>query len=120
MNIVLRIIIDLFLAVGCFFALAGTVGMIRMPDAYTRMQSSTNITTLGILGILAACFLYAVDQSTAATVVKIALLAVFSLITAPVAGHALARAAHRKGLKPEPSVCDDYAKDNQKEDMQND
>ena len=49
MNLALRIIIDLFIAGGCFFAFAGAVGLVRMPDTFTRMQSSTNITTLGVL-----------------------------------------------------------------------
>ena len=49
MNIALRIVIDLFLVCGCFFALAGVVGMLRMPDPFSRMQSSTNISTLGLL-----------------------------------------------------------------------
>ena len=47
---ILRIIADVCIALGCFFALAGVVGLLRMPDAFCRMQSSTNITTLGILG----------------------------------------------------------------------
>ena len=49
MNIVLRVIIDIFILGGCFFALAGAVGIVRMPDTFSRMQSSTNITTLGVL-----------------------------------------------------------------------
>ena len=37
MNLALRIIIDLFIAGGCFFAFAGAVGLVRMPDTFTRM-----------------------------------------------------------------------------------
>ena len=48
MNIALRVIIDLFIVGGCFFAFAGAVGIVRMPDTFSRMQSSTNITTLGL------------------------------------------------------------------------
>ena len=58
MNIALRIIIDVFIAGGCFFAFAGAVGLVRMPDTFSRMQSSTNITTLGVLLTLIGAFLY--------------------------------------------------------------
>ena len=39
MNIVLRVIIDLFIVGGCFFAFAGAVGVVRMPDTFSRMQT---------------------------------------------------------------------------------
>ena len=54
MNLALRIIIDVFIVGGCFFAFAGAVGLVRMPDTFSRMQSSTNITTLGVLLTLIA------------------------------------------------------------------
>ena len=44
---VLRIVIDVLLAVGAFFALVGTLGILRMPDTFCRMQASTCISTLG-------------------------------------------------------------------------
>ena len=47
----LRIIIDVLIAVGAFFALAGTLGVLKMPDTFSRMQASTCITTLGMLGV---------------------------------------------------------------------
>ena len=51
MSLGIRIVIDLFLLVGCFFAFAGVVGMLRMPDVFCRMQSSTNIATMGVIGV---------------------------------------------------------------------
>ena len=42
---ILRIVADVFIGLGCFFALAGVVGLLRMPDAFCRMQSSTNISS---------------------------------------------------------------------------
>ncbi|MEI3062527.1 MAG: monovalent cation/H(+) antiporter subunit G [Oscillospiraceae bacterium] len=41
-----------------FFAFAGAVGVVRMPDTFSRMQSSTNITTLGMLLTLIGALLY--------------------------------------------------------------
>ena len=43
----LRIIIDVLIAVGAFFAIAGTLGVLKMPDTFSRMQASTCITTMG-------------------------------------------------------------------------
>ena len=56
--IVVKILIVLFLAVGIFFALAGVVGILRMPDSLCRMQASTNTATLGTLGALIGVSLY--------------------------------------------------------------
>ena len=41
----LRIIIDVLIAVGAFFAIAGTLGVLKMPDTISRMQASACITT---------------------------------------------------------------------------
>lgn len=113
---ILRIIADIFLAMGCFFALAGTVGLLRMPDAYTRMQSSTNITTLGIIGIVsgAAIHGFRINNDLSTTMgIKIILTGIFIVVTGPVAGHAICKAAYKSGVRPEkPMVFDAYGRDN--------
>lgn len=108
-----RIIGDMFLILGCFFALAGTVGVLRMPDAYTRMQSSTNITTLGIMGIVIGAAVYGLRLSggtRASMVIKIVLTGVFIVLTSPISGHAICRAAYKSGVRTE-LVCDHYGRD---------
>jgi multicomponent Na+:H+ antiporter subunit G len=113
MNILVRIIIDLLLICGIFFAFAGTVGMLRMPDTFSRMQSSTNIATFGLLGILVAALVYSIYIGNAGMAVKIMVIAVFAIITNPVGSHAICRAAYRRGIRPERElVCDDYGRDN--------
>lgn len=114
-----KILIDLFLLAGCFFSLAGTVGMLRMPDAFCRMQSSTNIATLGMLGIGIACLIYSLAvEHNPGMAVKIGLVVVFIFVTNPVASHALARAARKMGL---PGVAaDDAAQDDGGKEMQHD
>ena len=54
----LRIIIDVLIVVGAFFALAGTIGVMKMPDTFSRMQASTCITTMGVIGVClgTACY----------------------------------------------------------------
>lgn len=104
----LRIIIDILLGFGAFFALAGTVGLLRMPDAYCRMQSSTNIATLGLLLVIVGGLLYSifVMHSWSASV-KIGVIGIISIIANPAASHAICRAAYRKGLRPEKKMaCD--------------
>jgi multicomponent Na+:H+ antiporter subunit G len=114
-----RIIADIFLIIGCFFAFAGTVGLIRMPDAYTRMQSSTNITTLGIIGVVigAAIHGFRVNNALSTTMgVKVILIGVFIVLTSPVAGHAICKAAYKYGIRPEGKMaCDEYGRDNPNE-----
>ena len=115
MNIILRIIIDILLAGGMFFAFCGVLGMLRMPDPFTRIQSSTNISTMGILSISLAGFLYAIFvEQNGQMAVKIALIVVFVVLTNPVASHALSRAAyHHHEMKVHDAVLhrDDYGED---------
>ena len=78
MNIVLRVIIDIFILGGCFFALAGAVGIVRMPDTFSRMQSSTNITTLGVLLTLIGALLYCIFvMHSWGSAAKVSMTAVF-------------------------------------------
>lgn len=111
-SMVLRIIIDILLAAGFFFALAGVVGLIRMPDAYCRMQSSTNIATLGMIGALIGALIYSVATGAVGMAVKLGCITVFCIITNPIASHAICKAAYKFGIRPkEPFVCDDYGED---------
>ena len=113
MSMTIRIIIDICLAIGAFFALAGVIGVIRMPDAYCRMQSSTNISTLGTLAVFIGGFIYACAVEQSATMaVKIALVALFTLLTNPIGSHAICKAAYKIGIRPKKDfVCDEYGRD---------
>ena len=82
------------LLIGAFFMLVAGVGLIRLPDVYSRMHAATKATTFGMLGILSAVIL----SFQEAAVATHAILAIFFLfLTAPVAAHLIARAAYRKG-----------------------
>ena len=111
MNLALRIIIDLFIAGGCFFAFAGAVGLVRMPDTFTRMQSSTNITTLGVLLTLIGALLYCIFVwHSWGSAAKVIVIGVLTILANPVGGHAIARAAYRIGIRPgKELVIDDLA-----------
>lgn len=95
------------IAVGILFDLFGCIGLVRLPDVYNRLQAATKCVTLGTCMILiGVLFIMGIGSAG----IRALLCAVFILFTSPVAAHALARAAHRSGVKLwEKSVVDKYA-----------
>ncbi len=85
------------LVAGGVFCLIGAVGLVRMPDVYTRMHAASVIETLGAGLVLVGLMLQA-----GLTLVTVKLLIVGALIffASPTATHALARAALARGLRP--------------------
>lgn len=89
---ILRIIIDLLIAVSLYFAIAGTIGINKMPDTFSRMQASTLITTLGVLGANIGAILYAIFiMHNGAAAVKIAVIAALVIAVNPIGAHAIAK-----------------------------
>ena len=105
----LRVIIDILIGIGAVFALAGTIGVIKMPDVFSRMQASTCITTMGVLGALLYAIFVMQHPSTA---VKVVVIAALVLTTNPVGAHAIAKGAYQAGIRPEKKMeTDDYRRD---------
>ena len=109
----MRIVIDILLAAGFIFALAGAKGLLQMPDAFCRMQASTCISTLGVLGVIAGGALYAFFvMGSVATGVKILLIGLLIITINPVGAHAIAKGAYRSGVRPDKEMeIDDYGRD---------
>ena len=82
---------------GGLFVLIGGIGIMRLPDLYTRMHAASLTDTMGTVMILFGIMLQA-GLSLAA--VKLAAIAVFLLLTGPTATYALANAAMLSGLRP--------------------
>jgi multicomponent Na+:H+ antiporter subunit G len=97
MTIVLDGLSWAFLLAGGFFSVVGAVGLLRMPDFYTRMHAASVIETLGAAGILLGLLLQAGPTLVAAKLLMVGLLILFA---SPASTHALARAARVYGLKP--------------------
>lgn len=98
-NIILNIVIILFLLFGTFFILSSAIGINRFPDVYTRLHAATKASTLGVIGILIGAFLFLyVSHSIVSGKLLLAIL--FMLLTNPVSGHMISRAAHKAGVKP--------------------
>jgi multicomponent Na+:H+ antiporter subunit G len=82
---------------GAFFVLAGALGMLRLPDFYTRMHAAGVTDTLGAELIIFGLML---QTGLSLDTAKLALLALFVFLTSPTATHATANAAYKAGLKP--------------------
>jgi multicomponent Na+:H+ antiporter subunit G len=80
-------------AIGVFFSATGAIGILRMPDLYTRIQCSSKTITMGALPLLIAL---AVGKGPVTTYGSRALIVAFLLLLVnPLASHALARAAYK-------------------------
>lgn len=97
----LELVLDLvswgFLLSGCFFLLVSGIGMLRMPDVFTRMHAGGIGDTLGADLILTGLIFQAGLSLNAA---KLVMILVFLLVTSPVVSHVTARAALQGGQRP--------------------
>lgn len=108
MDYVVAIATAALLLAGSLFALVAAIGMVRLPDLYTRMHAASKAGTVGSGLLLLAAGLYSGELAILARAVA---GFIFFLLTAPVAAHLLAKAAHQSGhrLGPE-SVRDELGK----------
>lgn len=97
MSATLDMLSALCLAGGGLFCLVGGIGLIRMPDFYTRMHAASVIETLGAGLILLGLML---EAGLSLVSVKLAMVGLLLFFASPTASHALARAALLRGLLP--------------------
>lgn len=101
MQLVLDIFTIVCLGLGCLFSLTGAVGLLRMPDFFSRLHPAGKNDTLGLafitFGMLAETLKYDYGWLVAA---KLLLILLFVWVTAPLATHAITHAAYLSGLKP--------------------
>ena len=102
MQVVCDLLTIILLIGGAFFALTGAIGIIRMPDFYSRVhpagKSDTLAQTLLMTGLL---FQTVQDESFGYQGgIKLILIVFFLLLTTPTATHAITKAAHIDGLRP--------------------
>ena len=94
-------------AIGVGFSLSGAVGILRMPDLYTRIQCSSKTITMGALPALIALAVGEGPSSSYGS--RTLLVAVLLLVVNPLASHALARAAYKRGVPLWPGSVSDQA-----------
>lgn len=97
----MAVLLDLFswvmLLAGAGFVLVGGIGVLRLPDLYTRMHAGSLTDTLGTVLIIGGIMLQA---GLSLATIKLAAIVIFLLLTGPTATYALANAALQAGLLP--------------------
>lgn len=97
MDAITEILAALFLVSGFFFVSVGAIGVLRMPDFYTRLHASSKCETLGIALSLIGLAIY---EGFTFTSLKLLLIVFFVFIANPIGTHILTRAAYRWKVKP--------------------
>lgn len=110
MTILAKTLIIFFLAVGILFILVTAIGLIRLPDLYTRAHAASKSATLGVMCILVGVFLHfwLIEGHFNA---RILLGILFIYVTSPVGGHILSRSSYIAGVKPWSGTVKDELKD---------
>ncbi len=93
----LDVIIVVLIATASFFFLAGTVGLLRLPDVYTRLHALTKADNLGLLLIAVAAALKADSWEV---VVKLAIIWVLVIISSSTVAHLIGRFTLQHGQIP--------------------
>ena len=87
----------IFIFLGLIFIFFGTLGIIRFPDIYTRLQTSSKCDAAGAVAILVGLM---VREGLNSLSLRILVILLFLLLTNPVSTHAIARSAAIRGIKP--------------------
>lgn len=90
-------LVGVLLGLGLVFHAAAALGVLRLPDFYTRLHAVSKAETLGVLFTVAAV---ALTAGTGLTALKVLFVAAFLFLANPTSTHAVGRAALRTGLKP--------------------
>jgi multicomponent Na+:H+ antiporter subunit G len=93
----MTVLAGLLALIGALLMVIAGIGLLRMPDFYTRMQAAAKAGTLGILLIVAATGLLLGNLSA---LLHALLVSLFFLLTTPLAAHLLGRAAYLSGIRP--------------------
>lgn len=86
----------LFILLGSIFILISAIGILKMPDLFTRMSATTKASTLGVGLVVIGSSLYWLDLPT---ITKSITIIIFLFLTAPVAAHIIGRASYFDKVK---------------------
>lgn len=109
MTVIANILIIATISFGAIFILVTAIGLIRLPDAFSRAHAASKSATLGVMSILLGVFLHfwLIEGHFNS---RILLGIAFLFITGPVGGHMMGRAAYLSGVKlSDQTVRDDLA-----------
>jgi len=91
---VLDVLSAVLLLSGVAFSVVAGLGLLRLPDVFSRMHAATKPSTLGLALILSGAALRVEDRGDAATLL---LVGVFQFVTVPVGAHMIGRSSYRAG-----------------------
>ena len=92
-----EIVTTVLLALGCVISLTGSLGLLRMPDFYTRLHTAGKTDSLGQVVILVG-LVFVTDDILIQ--MKLVMVGLILMIVAPTATHAITKAAHLHELRP--------------------
>ncbi|MFT5301359.1 MAG: multicomponent Na+:H+ antiporter subunit G [Mariniblastus sp.] len=97
LDIILTILTWIFLLGGSFFAIVGGIGIVRLPEFFSRLHGGGITDTLGA-GLIVTGLLF--QEGISLTTAKLIMILFFLMVTSPTSCHALAKSALAQGLKP--------------------
>ena len=98
----MNILAIIFLVMGLVFFLGGAIGIIRMPDFYSRLHPAGKLDTLGILAMVLGLVFYNLHHLSMDTLImsiKMLLIVFFVFLASPTATHSIVDAGMRAGLR---------------------
>lgn len=101
--VILDAVVILLMGMGLVFFLGGAVGIIRMPDFYSRLHPAGKLDTLGIMAMVTGLALYNLEHFSWQTLLvslKMMFIVFFVFLSSPTATHSIVDAGIRAGLIP--------------------
>ena len=95
--IIVDVLSWILIGLGSFFIVVGALGIVRMPDVYTRMHAASVVDTVGAGFLLGGLM---VQAGLTLVTLKLAFILLLFLLTGPVVSHALAQAALAADVEP--------------------
>ena len=92
-----------FVLLGSIFLFLGALGILRMPDIYSRLQAGTKASTMGAMSLI-----FGVALLNPSWFFKLFIIIIFIALTNPISSHTIARGSHRAGIKPKVKITDAY------------
>jgi multicomponent Na+:H+ antiporter subunit G len=86
-----------FIVAGSLFLIIGGIGILRFPDFYSRIHPAGITDTMGAWLVLVGLMF---ASTSVLVTIKLVMVLLFLAVTSPLSGHALAKAAYMRGLKP--------------------
>jgi multicomponent Na+:H+ antiporter subunit G len=110
LNGIAEIITAFFILVGTTISLLAAIGLVRLPDVYTRSHAASKSSTLGVLCVLIGTLLYFLISEGYFSI-RLILGIFFVFLTAPVAAHVICRAAYRNQAPVADTMVEDELKE---------